>query len=86
MTIEEFANIADLRVDCYHKPEACSPWIAHIDKAEIGENGMLAGVCGWGLTPAHALADMASRIRGKKLVIGAYARTRREIHVPESLA
>jgi hypothetical protein len=50
--------------------------------AEVMENGMLGVAAGDGETPEEAMRKYAKSMAGRRIVIGAYTRNRKEIEVP----
>ena len=87
MTLIELADAINVEVRVRHSPGAVSAWIADLDHTEIGNDGTLTSVCGWGRTPDEALSGVVQQIRGKRLIVAAYGvgRPRQELVVPETL-
>lgn len=83
-TIEEFAEREGLVMEIRERSDQASPtrFYARFDKSEMLEGHFLVGNYGNGSTPEEAIANYASEISGRCLVIGAYTPERREIIVP----
>jgi hypothetical protein len=88
ISIEEFAERHDLVMEVGERPrwgwkDDSSRWHAAFKGAEVKGDGVLIGEYGGGPTPEGAIADYASKLPGKTLVIDAYTDRRREILVPD---
>jgi hypothetical protein len=88
MTIEQFADAHNLVMVVMERrlPEGDpSRYYARFEHCEVGGDGFLRGEFGNGRTPEEAIADYATAITLKRIVVGAYTPERREIDVPRLL-
>jgi hypothetical protein len=88
MTLKEFAELHDLVMEVGERPrwswkDDSSRWHAAFKRAEVKGDGVLIGEWGEGPTLEKAIADYASKLPGKTLVIDACTDRRREILVPD---
>ncbi len=84
-TIEQFAEQHDLIMEIRERPVNVGNsgrYYAHFKRAEIKDDCILRGAYGDGATPEEAIAAYRNEISLKRLVIDAFAPTRREIRVP----
>jgi hypothetical protein len=88
MTLKEFAERHDLVMEVGERPrwgwkDDSTRWHAAFRRTEVKGDGVLFGVYGDGPTPEGAIADYASKLPGKTLVIDACTDSRLEILVPD---
>lgn len=88
-TLEEFADRHGLTMVVSERPlplvesMGLRRYYARFEPmVEVSDRGMLACIHGNGNSPEEAIADFAHRLRGEKLVIGAYTAARREVQAP----
>jgi hypothetical protein len=85
MTILEFADIIDQRIEITYHPNQDNRWSAHFSSGEIKEGVMLCSAFENGKTPMEALYNYAKRIAGQKLVFYANSTERKEYVVPKGI-
>ena len=88
MTIEEFADVANVTISIQRSPGSAGPWIASIRNGETKNDlldTLLVGTAGRGKTPAEALADMTRGLLGKWLIVDARGSHPRKVPVPNRL-
>jgi hypothetical protein len=81
-TIEQFADTHKLTMEVYERSLPIGHkerFYAHFELCEIIDNGVLIGAFGNGRTPEEAIANYATEISMKRIVID---QNRREIEVP----
>lgn len=86
MTLEEFAEEHDLTLEVVERGidfrDTDARYYADFVGCEVKKNGILLSEFGDGATEEGAIANYASVISGKTLVLGAFTPERREIQVP----
>jgi len=85
MTLDEFTNKHNLVITINEREESLdSPerYYAKIKHTESKEGNFLCGAYANGRTPKEAIANYATEISCKTLVVDAYEKTRKEIKVP----
>ena len=86
-SFEEFAGQHGLVMEIHEHPASLglgpgSRYFASFHGVEVSEPGILVGKYGNGATKEEAIADYAKKLRGQRLVVGAYTDKRREIQCP----
>lgn len=87
MKVTEYCDILNLQIRLTYYPNQNGRWCATFENCEIKEHessGMLSEH-GNGKTPADAIANYVSLIRGKRLVVSAMSEERREYNIPAGL-
>ena len=85
MNILDYADALNLELEIRYYPNQERRFCARFARAEIKKGGLLAGVHGSGSSPANAVEDYVTQLRGERLIIGAYSDSRREFDVPKNL-
>lgn len=88
MTIYEFADVVDARIELRRHPNQDGRWSASFEDCEVvPEPGILRSTFGDGLSPLDAVRDYAARISGQRLVFHATdPKERREYRAPPELS
>jgi hypothetical protein len=84
-TIEQFADTHKLTMEVYERSLPIGHkerFYAHFERCEIIDDCVLIGAFGNGRTPEEAIANYATEISMKRIVIDAFSQERREIEVP----
>lgn len=81
-TLEDFADAHGLVMQIREALNGYHRYSAAFRDAEIMDHGMLISASGYGDTEAEAMANCAGVISGRRIVVGAYTKGRREIAVP----
>ena len=89
LTVEQFADRHGLVMEVFERNPKVGmltgkfePFYAHFRSSDVKEGSVLIGEFGNGQTPAEAIADYASRISNRVLVVNASTDQRRELTVP----
>ena len=89
MTLTEYAEVIGRNIEIRYIPRIHSElqyaniglginrFVTDFENAEIGEDGILRGAFGTGVTPEQSMADYARQISGKRLIFNAYDDKRR---------
>lgn len=89
MNIEEYADILNLELRILRYPNQGNRYCAAFERCETKEDAgsnMLTSNHGNGKSPAEAIEDYLTQIRGRLLVVSAYGdKERREYVVPKEL-
>ena len=89
MNVEEYADILNLELRITRYPNQQNRYCASFEHCETKDHKGAAGLCsthGNGITPALAVGDYVSKIRGRLLVVNAMSeKDRREYVVPKEL-
>ncbi len=87
MTLQDYCDAINVQIKLTYYPNQDSRWSASFEDAEVKQGHGLLSAYGSGKSPALAINDYVTQIRGKRIVLSAMSiERRREFDVPANLS